>query len=175
MALAAAILHDPMVLILDEPTSGLDPTQIDMIRSLIRTLAEDRSILLSTHILPEVEAVCDSIVMIAGGQILTSGSIEDVRGGAVSCCDLETDLEGASELIQTVDGVARVQHRSLDGSWSRLVVDFKPGQDPRASIVASIVSKGGRVREMHSRLHGLEEVFRSLLANAPVEDVEQTA
>ena len=175
VALAAAILHDPMVLILDEPTSGLDPTQIDMIRSLIRTLAEDRSILLSTHILPEVEAVCDSIVMIAGGQILKSGSIEDIRGGAVSCCDLETDLEGAHGLIEAIDGVARVEQRSRDGSWSRLVVEFRTGEDPRSSIVAAIVSGGGHVREMHSRLHGLDEVFRSLLANAALEGVEQTA
>ena len=175
VALAAALLHDPKVLILDEPTSGLDPTQIDMIRSLIRSLARDRAILLSTHILPEVEAVCDSIVMIAGGKILTSGSIEEIRGGAVSCCDLETDLETADQLILAVEGVTRVERRSQEGAWRRLVVEFEPGQDPRSSIVGSIVSKGGQIREMHSRLHGLEEVFRSLLANSEVEHVEQTA
>ena len=166
VALAAALLHDPRVLILDEPTSGLDPTQIDMIRSLIRSLAEDRAILLSTHILPEVEAVCDSIVMIAGGQILTSGSVKDIRGGAVSCCDLETDLENASQLIMAIDGVVGVERASEAGGWERLVVEFKPGHDPRSSIVASIVAKGGQIREVHSRRHGLDEVFRSLLSKS---------
>ncbi|MBG84151.1 MAG: hypothetical protein CMJ40_06335 [Phycisphaerae bacterium] len=175
VALAAALLHDPRVLILDEPTSGLDPTQIDMIRSLIRSLSEDRAILLSTHILPEVEAVCDSIVMIAGGQILASGSVEDVRGGAVSCCDLETDLGNAIELIMAIEGVAAVNHRSERDGWEQLVVEFKPGHDPRSSIVSSIVSKGGRVREVHSRLHGLDEVFRSLLSKSMDGCVEQSA
>lgn len=166
VALAAALLHDPRILILDEPTSGLDPTQIDMIRSLIRSLAQDRAILLSTHILPEVEAVCDSIVMIAGGRILKSGSIEEVRGGAVSCCDLETNLENAAQLIGSIDGVAAVEQISQEGKWTRLVIQFKSGHDPRSAMVALVVSRGGEVRELHARLHGLEEVFRSLLANS---------
>ena len=91
VGLAASILHDPKVLILDEPTSGLDPLQVIEVRSLIESLAADRTILLSTHVLSEAEAICDQIVLMARGRIIAQGSLSSLRAEVGSAdASLET-------------------------------------------------------------------------------------
>ena len=165
VALAAALLHDPVVLILDEPTAGLDPTQIDSIRSLIHTLSEDRAILLSTHILPEVEAVCDAIVMIVGGHVLASGTLEEVRGDAANTCRIETDLNSARHQLKGIDGIQSIEQRSLEDGWHEYRILVSPGQDVRTAVAEAIGGAGGRIRELHAEQRALDEVFRSVLTS----------
>ena len=101
VALAAALLHEPPVLILDEPTAGLDPAQIRQVRSLIRELAGDHTVLLSTHILPEVELTCDRVMMMAEGRIRAAGTLEDLQAAAADevVYVVETDAADAAEVL----------------------------------------------------------------------------
>ncbi|MEE2908152.1 MAG: ATP-binding cassette domain-containing protein [Planctomycetota bacterium] len=174
VALAAALLHEPVVLILDEPTAGLDPTQIDSMRSLIRSLAQDRAILLSTHILSEVEAVCDSIVMIAGGQILAAGTLDEVRGDGGGCCLVETDLPSAASLLAQQPGILGVELVMEDREWKQYRITCTPEGDLRATIAEVIGKAGGRVRELHAHRRGLDDVFRSVLSTPQVTGEEGT-
>ena len=97
VGMAQAILHDPQVIILDEPTSGLDPNQTLQARELIRTLGKTKTVLLSTHILGEVEAVCERVILISAGRIVLDGSVADLRGDADSLEDRFRDLTAAAE------------------------------------------------------------------------------
>jgi ABC-2 type transport system ATP-binding protein len=160
VALAAALLHDPPVLILDEPTAGLDPTQIDSIRRLIRTLASDRAILLSTHILSEVEAICDAIVMVVGGRVLRQGSLESVCGGMV--CRVETDLAGAAKVLAAVPGVDRVTPLQSDPPWQTF--ELSGAGDVRLEVIEAVQRSKGRIREIHAHRRALEDVFRTALS-----------
>lgn len=164
VALAATLLHDPQVLILDEPTAGLDPTQIDAIRSLIRGLASDRAILLSTHVLSEVEALCDAIVMIAGGQVLSRGAIEDVGRPDVLICQAEVDEPGFEALANGINGTSRIDVLGSDGPWKRCRIWAEPGVDPRSDILETVLTAGGRLRELHAQRPALEDVFRAKLS-----------
>ncbi|MDG2424798.1 MAG: ATP-binding cassette domain-containing protein [Phycisphaerales bacterium] len=172
VALAAALLHEPVVLILDEPTAGLDPTQIDSMRNLIRNLAEDRAILISTHILSEVEAVCDSIIMIAGGHVLASGTLDDVRGDSGGCCLVETDLETAAALLENLPGIQSIDRMTAESGWYRYKVNVAAGEDPRVIIAETIGKAGGRVRELHAQQRTLDEIFRSVLSTPGAKDRE---
>ena len=96
VGMAQAILHDPQVLILDEPTSGLDPNQTHQVRDLIRTLGKTKTILLSTHILSEVDAVCQRVILINRGRIVLDGSVDDMRAGGGSLDDRFRELTGAA-------------------------------------------------------------------------------
>src|SRR5436305_7193601 len=122
VGLADSLLHNPPVLILDEPTVGLDPTQIRETRKLIKDLGGDHTMLLSTHILPEVEAVCDRVVVIAGGAIAAQGSPDELRASRrlqarvlVECKGPQKDVEQA---LSRVSGVAGVEVLAADGGHS---------------------------------------------------------
>ncbi len=107
VGLAAALLHDPEILILDEPTTGLDPNQLIEIRKLIRQLGEDKIVLFSTHILSEVESVCDRVIIIRQGEVVADQSLESLRKGQKQIIQVEFDYRIETEALSKIDGITK--------------------------------------------------------------------
>lgn len=167
VGLAAALIHQPPVLILDEPTVGLDPAQIREVRSLIRELAGNHTILLSTHILPEVELTCDHVLMIARGRIRASGAISDLnaRVSRNGVYRVETDSVKAAQALRDVRGVRDVQALSTtDVKWRRLLVSAEEGSDDLRETIAQTLAKlGGVTREITRDAPSLEQLFLNVI------------
>ena len=171
---AQALIGDPDVLILDEPTVGLDPRQIMEIRDVICELGRERTVILSTHILQEVMAVCDSYTIINKGRIAASGKMDEFSGVASDSCRLriKADAETAAEIAKTIDGVEKI--RSL-GSMERDTCDFiltaKSGCDIREGIFNAYSAAGCPILSMSTYFHTLEEVFmRAISSDAEGEE-----
>lgn len=162
VGLASTLLHDPPLLILDEPTVGLDPSQIREFRTLIRTLAGSHTILLSTHILPEVELTCDRVILIANGRIRGQGTIAELQQQATSVSRyvVETDTARAERAVASIPEVALVQAKRLDSTWYRLTVTGKSEQDDlRESISRALSEIKSITRELHRQSPTLEHLF----------------
>jgi ABC-2 type transport system ATP-binding protein len=166
VGLATAILHDPAVLILDEPTVGLDPKQIIAIRDLIRELGLERTLLLSTHILPEVELLCRRVVIIDRGRIIAQGTPESLRqqwlGRTAVTVTLKQAAADAAERLRAVDGVATVSPPAAapagDGAV-RLSIECVEGRDPREAIFRLAVERGWVLLELAQSKASLEDIF----------------
>lgn len=167
VGLADALLHDPKVVILDEPTIGLDPTQIRETRNLVIELAKRHTVLLSSHILPEVEAVCQRAIIIAGGRIVASGSPtelkERIRGGSRLIAEISGPAPEVQKAVGNVEGVGKVEMKSEDG-WQRLTIEPKPNNDPREAIFNLAKNKGWVMRELRLEVGSLEEFFVQITA-----------
>jgi ABC-2 type transport system ATP-binding protein len=174
VGLAQAIIHNPDVLILDEPTSGLDPKQIIETRELIKRLAGEHTIILSTHILPEVEAICEKVVIINKGKLVATDSVERLRnragGGAVQ---VQVDTQGAADFqavrqrLEQVAGVSKVLERDAATDRFLFEVESLPGQNARAAVARTVVQAGWNLLELRSLTHSLEEVFLELTGTVP--------
>ena len=161
VGLAQAILHDPKVLILDEPTDGLDPNQKHQVRKLIQSLAHDKIVIISTHILEEVSAVCTRAVVIAHGKLLADGTPLELESRsryhqAVTLVASEP-LDQAA--LAALPGVAGVEENALEHSLSILA---KPGEVIFPQVNALIAERGWQVKELNVERGRLDEVFRSL-------------
>lgn len=161
VGLAQAILHDPKVLILDEPTDGLDPNQKHQVRKLIQSLAYDKIVIISTHILEEVSAVCTRAVVIAHGKLLADGTPLELESRsryhqAVTLV-AEEPLDQAA--LAALPGVAGVEENALEHSLSILA---KPGEVIFPQVNALIAARGWKVKELNVERGRLDEVFRSL-------------
>ncbi len=158
VGLAAAILHRPRVLVLDEPTIGLDPKQIIAIRELIRGLGRQRTLLLSTHILPEVELLCDRVMIIDRGRIIAEGTPEGLRESWRGESELHVQLKdspaGAEEALAGLAGVTDV--RPADGAFA---VRVEAGSDPREEIFRLAVARGWVLLGLSERRASLEDIF----------------
>jgi ABC-2 type transport system ATP-binding protein len=170
LGLASALIHEPSVLVLDEPTVGLDPKQIVKIRELIRELGRDHTILLSTHILPEVELVCDRVVIIDGGRIVASGPTETLRAQLAGNPTVRVEVEGVppesvAERLGTLPGVRGARPAS-DGN-GKVVVEGEPGSDPRSEIFRAVVESGWVLLEMTPERMSLEDVFVRITTREP--------
>lgn len=161
VGLAQAILHDPKVLILDEPTDGLDPNQKHQVRKLIQSLAHDKIVIISTHILEEVSAVCTRAVVIAHGKLLADGTPLELESR--SRYHQAVTLVAAEPLDQAalaaLPGVAGVEENALEHSLSILA---KPGEVIFPQVNALIAARGWQVKELNVERGRLDEVFRSL-------------
>ena len=181
VGLAAAILHQPSVLVLDEPTVGLDPKQIIAIRELIRELGAKRTLLLSTHILPEVEQLCDRVFIIDRGRLVAEGTPAELRQQSRGTSRLHVTLEGhgaaAADLLAGVDGIAAV--RPADGATegeARFVLDCAEGADARAAVFRAAVDGGLTLLELAEQKISLEDVFvRLTRRDLPTETVSENA
>ncbi|RMH21019.1 MAG: ABC transporter ATP-binding protein [Acidobacteria bacterium] len=160
VALAAAILHRPSVLVLDEPTVGLDPKQIIKIRELIRELGERRTLLLSTHILPEVEQLCGRVLIIDRGRIVAEGTPEELRREAQGHPQLLVTVKDApaeaAEVFAALPGATAV---TASGENGRLTIDCEVGHDLREAVFRAAVERGWVLLELHERAVSLEDVF----------------
>jgi ABC-2 type transport system ATP-binding protein len=177
VGLAQAIIHNPDVLILDEPTSGLDPKQINETRELIKNLAGEHTIILSTHILPEVEAVCQKVIIINKGKLVATDSVENLknRAGIGGGIQVQVDTDGNAnalavrQRLEQIPGVSKV----LDGAYSgvdRFVfeVESLQGMNARPDVARAIVHAGWNLLELKSSSLTLEEVFLELTgSNVP--------
>lgn len=159
VGLATAILHRPKVLVLDEPTVGLDPRQIIAIRELIRELGRERTLLLSTHILPEVELLCSRVMIIDRGRIVAEGTPQSLRESWVGNPGLRVGLKGApagaAEALGRIDGVLGVREGG-DGSF---VLECQSGTDPREEVFRAAVEQGWVLLELSRERATLEDVF----------------
>ena len=161
VGLAAAILHHPKVLVLDEPTVGLDPKQIIAIRELIRELGHKQTLLLSSHILPEVELLCDRVIIIDRGRIVAEGSPEDLRqswiGNTVLRVELKAGPEGAPEALAALPGVVDVE--VLGGEPGRYRLECTQGADPREAVFETAKARGWVMLELAQERASLEDIF----------------
>lgn len=172
VGLAQAMIHDPEILILDEPTVGLDPNQIVEIRSLIQELGRAKTLILCTHILSEVEAACQRVLIINRGRIVADGTTESLRAAASGRDRLTVEIRGpraeVRAALEALPGAARVGV-STDGAepgsasdGARLVIESAPGRDLRESVFNLARERGWILLEMRRDIVRLEDVFRQL-------------
>ncbi len=173
VGLGAAMIHDPKVLILDEPTSGLDPNQIAEIRNLIQNLGKEKTVVLSTHILPEVQATCNRVVIINRGKIVADGPIEDLQrslhGGERIVLEVELpESETFKTLSVHVKTIPAIESVSLigeiDGVMKFSVGTSKP-VDVRKDLYQLCVQQGWGLLELHREQTSLEDIFRELTSD----------
>jgi ABC-2 type transport system ATP-binding protein len=162
IGLAQALIHRPEVLILDEPTIGLDPAQVVEMRSVIRDIGKDRTVLLSTHILPEAQQICDRVLIINKGSIVAEDTPENLQSRLVGSqrvvLRVRGDSDGLTARIAKIKGVRDVEGKS-DGS---IEFEFAAGQDTRPQVAKSVVQGGYELLEMRPIGMSLEEIFLEL-------------
>lgn len=168
VGLAQAIIHDPKILILDEPTTGLDPNQIVEIRELIRTLGKEKTVILSTHILPEVEATCDRILIINKGKLVADGTVDSLRKQTEGRQILHVKIEGDEtyrilEKLKTIDQVFAVD--VVRDKSNQYEVQAIPGMEINRAIFHFCVNQNLELLEMIPTETKLEDIFRGLTIN----------
>ncbi len=173
VGLAQAMIHDPEVLILDEPTSGLDPNQIVEIRNLIKRLGRAKTVILSTHILSEVQATCDRVIIINEGSIVADGTLDqlqrDFRGSEKISIELHADVPNAMTDIypklKALPQIETVEYGGQEGSLHKFAIHTTKGSDIRADIFRCAVSENWVLLEISRKSTSLEEVFHKLTTN----------
>jgi len=180
VGLAAALIHDPPVLVLDEPTSGLDPAQIAETRALIRDLAGDHTMILVSHILPEVEKTCDRILIFAGGRIRADGRpetlIRDVLGHTSVVAETRESADDgtpAPDALARLQGVRAMTARDLPDGCTAFEITFDESvpEDPRERVARCARESGLFVRELRYRAATLEDLYIRLTTEEPGDGV----
>ena len=171
VGLAQAIIHNPAVLILDEPTAGLDPKQINETRDLIKSLAGDHTIILSTHILPEVEQTCEQVIIINKGKVIATDSVSNLQNRARGAESVLVEIAGRngsldSSAIQSrlekVSGVSKVVFKEKKESRNVFEVESGKGRLVRGDLARAVVEAGWDLNELRPSAMSLEEVFLQL-------------
>jgi ABC-2 type transport system ATP-binding protein len=171
VGLAQAIIHNPDVLILDEPTAGLDPKQINETRDLIKTLAGDHTIILSTHILPEVEQTCEQVIIINKGKLVATDSVRNLQARARGAESVLIEIGGrngnlevptAQHKLEQVSGVSRVLCKQQVDSRAVFEVESQKGQLVRGDLARAVVESGWDLNELRPSAMSLEEIFLQL-------------
>jgi ABC-2 type transport system ATP-binding protein len=164
LGLAAAVLHRPDFLILDEPTEGLDPNQRQEIRKLIREIGKEHTVLISTHVLPEVEETCRRIIVIHQGKIVADGSTAELVAKARGRRSIVVEVEGAGaeSALAELAGVEQVADRSERESRTRLILSIGAGPDPRPEIFELAKQQGWVLWELHEETGSLQDLFSQL-------------
>jgi gliding motility-associated transport system ATP-binding protein len=176
VGLAQALIADPDVLVLDEPTIGLDPKQIIEIRSLINSLAGAHTVILSTHILPEVSMVCEGVVIINRGRIVASGSLDRLMDELSPMTRLQVQVEGPVDLVgsslRALPGVERVESRGVVDGIGTYVVEADRARDVRRDVVQLVTQQRWGLRELRSLALSLEDLFIRAVAGEEQEAPE---
>ena len=174
VGLAQALVHDPEVIILDEPTVGLDPKQIIEVRHLIKSLAGNHTIILSTHILPEVSMTCDRVVIINQGRIVANMPVDEAaagRGGEVVIVEIRPGsggMQAARSLLERTAGVRKVKLEPPDGTGRvQAKVECEPGRDLRSRIAADLINQKHELFELRAARVSLEDIFLQVTTQEP--------
>ena len=166
VGLAHAMIGDPEILILDEPTTGLDPNQIVEIRDIIKKIGREKTVILSTHILSEVEATCDRVVIINEGRIVADGSTEELKSTTAEDYSISLLLKGApeGEARQLFDGVAGIASVDASGEngMTRLRLSCRTGDDLREQVYSRVKTKDWALLELTRESKSFESIFREL-------------
>ncbi len=171
VGLAQAIIHNPDVLILDEPTAGLDPKQINETRDLIKSLAGSHTIILSTHILPEVEHTCEQVIIINKGKLVATDSVRNLQARARGVESVVVEVAGRNgtlerpavqEKLQRVSGVSRVLFKQEVDSRAVFEVESSKGKLVRGDLARAVVESGWDLNELRPAAMSLEEIFLQL-------------
>lgn len=158
VGLAQAIIHDPAVLILDEPTIGIDPIQVVQTRQLIKELGRDRTILLSTHILPEVSTICERVVIINEGTIVAEDRIENLSGILEGGKRLRLRVSGpATDVTDRLQQIRAIRDVALEEPYH--IVEYSADQEPQAAINEALVQRGWTLMAMEAIELSLEDIF----------------
>ena len=161
VGIAAAILHNPEVLILDEPTTGLDPNQLQEIRGLIKELGKSTTILFSTHIMQEVEAVCDRVIIINKGTLLLDKSMKDLKGSNEQMIEVTFDYKLEEQFIQKLPNVKSYKN-NFDNTW---YITFESEEDMRPVIFDFAQENGLKILELNSQNQSLETLFKEITSS----------
>ncbi|MBS1506641.1 MAG: gliding motility-associated ABC transporter ATP-binding subunit GldA [Bacteroidetes bacterium] len=163
VGLAQALLHNPDVLILDEPTSGLDPNQIFEIRKLIKEISRDKTVIFSTHIMQEVQALCDRVIVINRGKIVADDRVTNLIGKKENTLVVMVEFKEpvSTQELESLQGVAQVQK---EGSFYRIVA--KPGADVRQELFRFATEKNNSLLSLKQEENSMEDIFRSLTSTA---------
>jgi ABC-2 type transport system ATP-binding protein len=166
VGLAQALIHDPRVLILDEPTTGLDPNQLAEIRNLIMEIGKEKTVMLSTHIMQEVEAVCSRVIIINKGRIVADGATENIQQGSssIQVITVEFDKAPPADALRSVAGVDEAEETSHKTIWKLKTAST---EDIRPLIFHFAVQNGLAVLGMQKEEHKLEDVFKELTKDKP--------
>lgn len=174
VGLAQAIMHNPDVLVLDEPTAGLDPKQIIETRQLIKMLAGEHTIILSTHILPEVEQTCERVVIISNGKLVATDSVQNLtnrlRGSEAVALEVEArdgglDPVRVRQRLEQVPGVSRVIEKEKKPNCSSFEVESLQGRSVRGDLARAVVEAGWNLNELRPVAFSLEDIFLQLTAS----------
>ena len=164
VGLADAMIADPKVLILDEPTSGLDPIQIRQTLDTIKALAGTHTILLSTHILPEVEAICDRVIIISRGTIRWDGRLTRLAEQVpILVMEVRGPGDDVKRLLEQQSGVKKVADRRLDDGLTAFEIEQEKGQDLREALAKQVIEKGWSVRRLDLRRKNLEALYTDVV------------
>ena len=172
VGLAQAMIHDPPILVLDEPTSGLDPNQIVEIRSLIKEIGKQKTVILSTHILPEVQATCSRVVIISGGKLVADGTPEALaareRGNRYQVVvEAATPAESVQAKLASLSGVSRCERQPGSNGAYEFVIDAGGAEDLRKPLFRTAVDNGWVLLELSRKSASLEDIFRKLTTEDP--------
>ena len=163
VGLAQALLHEPAVLILDEPTTGLDPNQIVEVRDLIKEVSKDRTVIFSTHIMQEVQAVCDRAIIINQGRAVADKSIEELlKQNSSQVLEVEFEQEIAQGILDSVDNLTRIKQVSE----KVFILEFATEKDMRPSLMQHMANEGLPLIGIKKKELSMEEVFNSLTKSA---------
>lgn len=167
IGLAQALLHRPEVLILDEPTIGLDPVQIIEVRNLIKEIGKEKTVLLSTHILSEAQQICNRVLIINKGRIVTEDSPQQLQSRLAGGNRVSLKVRGdISTLLEDLSGIPGVQSVTPGGE-DTLEIQTSPAMDPRPEVARYIINKGIDLLELHAASMSLEEIFLELTRDEP--------
>lgn len=177
VGIAQALLGNPKVIILDEPTVGLDPAQVIEIRSLIKELGRDHTVILSSHILSEVSTLCDKVLIIAKGKLVAQGTPEELAQRLTAGSSLNITALGEAEAVKnallTVPGVSKVQITGQQNGETSATVQVPQGEDLRAAVSAALAAAGCPVLGLTTASMSLEDVFLQLTAQAGDEEAQE--
>ena len=172
VGVAQAIIHEPGVLILDEPTIGIDPIQIAATRQLIRELGKEHTVLISTHILPEVSMICERVIIIHEGKIVAEDRIENLSSLVSGYRRVRLEVEGPTkkiaERLRQIKGVTRVSYQD-----SHFIVEYPAGLDLRSKITEAVVQSGFTLLSLESVEMSLEDIFLKLTTEEETEETGQ--
>ena len=166
VGLAQALIHDPDVLILDEPTVGLDPKQIIEVRELIKSLGGEHTIILSTHILPEVSMTCQRVVIINNGKVVAIDTPDNLKttlaGGNVVHLEFQGDSARVRQALASLEGIKSIRTQTGSGAATSLLVEVEAGSDQRAAVARAVVQSGVDLLELKLAGPSLEDIFLRL-------------